>query len=259
MRKFLFFLVFFLSSCGASSVPDRILRIDHTGFTLWIDCKKRGAQFFRYNAQRDTGNFKRHRRFYFDPDVPRECQQWSTKAYHAPKGAPKYDRGHLVPANHLDYDRQAIRESNYITNILPQTATLNRGAWYRTEEIIECRRDRHELQVLGGPVWGNDPSDDYFLKSHGVETPSAFWKVVVDGTSGEVNAWIIPNDRSAKKSRLDSYLVPVATILKVIDEDMDQEAKEDPDTMAILRELMAVQDWPEPEKSWPVPRGCQKE
>ncbi|HIG39559.1 MAG TPA: hypothetical protein EYQ14_03340, partial [Gammaproteobacteria bacterium] len=40
----------------------------------------------------------------------------------------RYDRGHLVPANHLDYSKKAIKQSNYMTNILPQAANMNRGA-----------------------------------------------------------------------------------------------------------------------------------
>jgi DNA/RNA endonuclease G (NUC1) len=52
-----------------------------------------------------------------------------------------YHRGHLVPANHLDGSEETIKASNTMTNILPQTADLNLGAWLQTEEIIECYRD----------------------------------------------------------------------------------------------------------------------
>jgi DNA/RNA endonuclease G (NUC1) len=91
-----------------------IIRLDYEGFSVWLDCSKRGAVKFRYNAQRDQGNFKRHGRFYFDPNVPKRCQQTSTKSYKHP--GQSYDRGHLVPANHLDYSMTAIKQSNYMTN-----------------------------------------------------------------------------------------------------------------------------------------------
>jgi len=39
-------------------------------------------------VQRDNGSFKREDNFFFDPNVPAECQQKSTKAY-----GMKYDRG----------------------------------------------------------------------------------------------------------------------------------------------------------------------
>jgi len=34
----------------------------------------------------------------------------------------------LNEANHLDYSKIAIRQSNFMTNILPQAANMNRGA-----------------------------------------------------------------------------------------------------------------------------------
>ena len=68
-----------------------------------------------------------------------------------------------------------------MANILPQAANMNRGAWYRTEKIIECYRDIDELLVLGGVIWGDNPNDDYFLASHGVATPDAFWKLILRG------------------------------------------------------------------------------
>ena len=86
------------------AVSAEVLRLDYTGgFTLWLDCEKRGAVKFQYNAQRDTGNAPRSSRFYLDPKVPAHCQQTSAGSYQRPPGEkPTFDRGHLVPANHLD-------------------------------------------------------------------------------------------------------------------------------------------------------------
>ena len=127
-----------------------IIKLVYEGFTVWLDCSKRGAIKFRYIAQRDVGSAKRYDKFMLDPKVPTECQQTSTNAYGL-----KYDRGHQVPANHLDASDNAIKQTNYMTNILPQAANMNRGAWYLTEEIVECYRDISELLVMGGVIWGN--------------------------------------------------------------------------------------------------------
>jgi endonuclease G len=51
-----------------------------------------------------------------------------------------------------------------MTNILPQAANMNRGAWLQTEEIVECYRDIDELLIIGGVIWGNNPKDDYFVE-----------------------------------------------------------------------------------------------
>ena len=126
-----------------STLSGKVIRLDYEGFTVWEDCTRRGAVKFQYNAQHDTGSAKRSDNFYLDPSVPSECQQTRASAYGS-----KYDRGHLVPANHLDSSELAIKQTNFMTNILPQTANMNRGAWLLTEEIIECYRDISELWLL---------------------------------------------------------------------------------------------------------------
>ena len=102
--------------------------------------------------------------------------------------------GHQVPANHFDGSQTAISQTNFITNILPQTSSMNQGAWKRTEDIIECLRDKVILEVWGGPIWGDNPADDFFVTTHGVTTPDAFWKVVIRTDNREAIAWIIDND-----------------------------------------------------------------
>jgi endonuclease G len=217
-----------------------ILQLDYEGFTVWLDCARRGAVKFRYNAQHDTGNEKRHGNFFLDPQVPPECQQTSAKAY-----GRKYDRGHLVPANHLDHSASAIKASNTMTNILPQAANTNRGAWLLTEEIVECYRDIDELLVIGGVIWGDNPSDDHFLKSHGVRTPDAFWKVIIRGIGQDERAiaWIVPNSPEATKKNLDKYLVSVEELERATGEKIP---------------VADYAKYNKPAASWLIPRGCNK-
>lgn len=212
-------------------------RLNYEGFTLWMDCDRRGAVKFRYNAQHDTGNFPRVGNFILDTNVPTECQQTSAKAY-----GKNYDRGHLVPANHLDYSKNAIAESNYMTNVLPQAINMNRGAWLETEEIIECYRDNDELLVIGGVIYGNNTKDDYFVKSHGVETPESFWKVIIRG-NGDAIAWNIPNKSTSTRAKLDSFLVSVAQIEKLTGESIPVSAKVKTQKLT---------------KSWAIPKNCDK-
>ncbi len=218
----------------------KIMKLNYEGFTIWLDCNRHGAIKFQYNAQRDSGSAPRNDRFFLDPKVPKECQQKTAKAY-----GHNYDRGHQVPANHLDYSAAAIKASNTMTNILPQAANMNRGAWLLTEEIIECYRDIDELLVIGGVIWGKNPADDYFVQSHGVTTPDAFWKVVVRGIGQDEQAiaWIVPNTQEATKKNLDDYLVSVETIER------------------LTGEKLPVADYAKQDKltqSWMIPKGCNK-
>ena len=144
-----------------TKISNSILKLDYSGFTVWLDCSKRASIKFQYVAQNDTGSFKRYNKFALDPKAPKDCQQFTAEAY-----GRSYDRGHQVPANHMDYSAIAIKQTNYMTNILPQAANMNRGAWLHTEKITECYRDIAELLVIGGVIWGNNEADDYFVKSH---------------------------------------------------------------------------------------------
>ena len=223
-----------------SKVSDNILKLDYSGFTVWLDCTKRAPIKFQYVAQHDTGSFKRYDKFSLDPKVPKECQQYSSKAYGL-----RYDRGHQVPANHMDYSALAIKQTNYMTNILPQAANMNRGAWLQTEKITECYRDIAELLVIGGVIWGNNEVDDYFVQSHGVKTPDAYWKVIIRGTGADERAiaWIVPNSQDATAKRLDQYLVSVEDIEKV------------------TGGKIPVADYAKHEKlnaSWQLPIGCDE-
>ena len=246
---YLLLILLLLSGCSiiqeqpsgqVTSTKTRLLKLDYEGFTLWLDCGKRGAVKFRYNAQRDSGNFKRSSRFYLDPNVPSECQQTSTKGY-----GNGYDRGHLVPANHFDYSASAIKASNTMTNILPHTSNINRGAWELTEEIIECYRDIDELLVIGGVIWGNNPNDDYFIHSHGIKTPDAFWKAIVRGSGHDeqVIAWVVPNSSVATKKHLDQYLVSIDELEAEIHEKISVADYAKHDTLAA---------------SWLIPIGCDR-
>lgn len=144
-----------------------------------------------------------------------------------------------MPANHLDHLQQGIRQSNFMTNVLPQARNMNRGAWLKTEEIIECHRELEELTVIGGVLFGFNPHDDVFLSSHTIETPDYYWKVVAK--RDDVIAWIIPNSNEARRSQLDRYLITVVELESVIQEEID-----------LAESLKTI----EHEESWGNPNNC---
>lgn len=218
---------------------NEIIKLEYTGFTVWLNCDLRGAEYFTYSLSKDTGNFDRRHSFDLDPKVPKRCQQKSANTYK--KTGEMWHRGHQVPANNLDSSKKAIFESNYMTNIMPQTGTMNTGAWYQTEYITECYRDISDITVYGGSVWGKDSSNDHFLRSHGVITPDAFYKIIARHDTGEAIAWIVPNDFKAKKSNLDNYLVNVSDIEKIANIEFPVQPQFKNKALT---------------KSWPIPKGC---
>jgi len=226
MRRLVLVLSVAVLGIFSSTSYGEVLQVDYTGFSVWLDCERRGAVRFRYEIDKDTGNLGRLHSFKLDKDFPARCQQTSNKTYS--HSSQKYDRGHLVPANHLDHSKAGIRESNFMTNVMPQARNMNRGAWLRTEEIIECYRDEEPLLILGGVIYGDDPKDaedDFFVSSHNIETPSSFWKVIV--AESEAIAWIVPNRNDAKRGTLDDYLVTIQELEDELGRTLDQEFDED--------------------------------
>ncbi len=223
----------------ATAASGQVLELRYEGFTVWLDCSKRGAIRFEYMATQDTGSLPRKSSFKLDPNVPAHCQQTSAKTYK--HSGVRYDRGHMVPANHLDHSKTAIAQSNFMTNILPQAANMNRGAWLLTEEVIECYRDVGPLHVIGGVIWGNDPSDDYWIGSHGVATPDAFWKVVIG--KYRVISWVVPNSPDAKRNKLDQYIVSIEELEGLIGESLP------------VPEVMKAG---KADRLWALPAGCNK-
>ncbi|MFC4161408.1 DNA/RNA non-specific endonuclease [Chitinimonas lacunae] len=243
MRRLLLGLALSLASFAASAQnSDHLVTLDYDGFSLTFDCENRTAVRFEYLADFDVGYLPRPSKFTLDPQLPAGCQQqWSTASYASVHSG--YDRGHLVPANHMDHSNLLGKRANYMTNIVPQVASFNRGIWEKTEEITECYRDLNPVRVYGGLVYG-DERNDFFRHSHGVPTPEYFWKVLVtrdDADELQVIGWFIPNKE--RLNPLDSYIMSVAEIEELIGDQIDIDYR--------LKHV-------KPHTSWSVPRGCDR-
>jgi len=222
-------------------------------FTVRVDCAHRGAYRFEYHAQADCGKLERRSGFSLDPKVSKDCQQRNGQAYPTTEGV-SFDRGHLVPANHMDSDKTAIYESNYMTNILPQAANMNRGAWLKSEEIIECLRVEESLYVLGGAVYDkNYDRYDWFKESHLVDNPSYFWKIIksqdLHPETGNLLALWMPNSEDAVRAKINDYVVSIAELEQHL-KDYDQEQSFDVSTA--VKKI-------KPTEAWAVPSGCDKQ
>lgn len=184
-----------------------LLRRDYTAFTCWLSCEERAAIMCFYIGYKDTGSAARPTSFTIDKAVDRNCQQFTTNPY-----SNGYDRqaniscfffkvfflielitnvsrGHMVSANHMDQSDITIKESMLITNIMPQTATLNEQGYLAVENIFECYRDIIDLNSIVGIIMGDDTSNDGFVISHGVRTPDFYWRII-EKKDGDVIAWI---------------------------------------------------------------------
>lgn len=113
--------------------------------------------------------------------------------------------------------KPAALETNHMTNLLPQISSFIRtGAWRETEKLVECYRDEPmaPLQILAGPIYGDDQSTDIYSISHGLhQTPDYYWKVVYSPGMEQYDAWIMPNLKSATKDKWRSYRRSIDAII----------------------------------------------
>jgi endonuclease G len=106
-----------------------------------------------------------------------------------------YDRGHLAPSADFRWSPTALSESYYYSNMSPQVADFNRGAWAELEDAIRAyiyRNPQRALYVVTLPLL----TDDLPVIQRGVNQvsiPQYFYKVVLDKEAGEGIAFKMPN------------------------------------------------------------------
>lgn len=176
-------------------------------YTIVINCAKRGADLVMFLVGPDTGNAEQTNSFHFDPEVPRDCQQTSTDGYSGNIDGAPYHRGHYLAFNTRDTNDALARETNVMTNIAPMTRSLNVGVYYETELLTECYRELDTLNVFTGPIWGTSFLNDFFVETHGTETPDYIWKLIWSPKATAYIAWIFPNTHDVSEKPLAHYQV----------------------------------------------------
>lgn len=124
-----------------------------------------------------------------------------------------YDRGHMAPAYAIsrNYGKQALYETFYLTNIIPQAPKVNREQWRELEQFIanDLSAKYGMVLVFAGPVITEDMPK---LKNK-VSVPPAMWMVLLvkegDGTYTAAG-FLIPQHPKVKDFK--RYLVPIDQI-----------------------------------------------
>lgn len=200
---------------------DNVVFIDYDFYQLNYNCDKGGFDNFMYTTVPDANiDLSRHSPFYYDKQVTELCKYDSerskkaqnTKTYKSPsRKNPQYDRGHGTHQNIWDHDKSLMKTTNYMSNIVPQEKNQNRkGLWRHSEKLTECYRDLGTVKVVGGNIWGNDSSNDYFLNSHGVVTPDFLFKIML--INNKPYSFIVPNNPEATSENHSKYMTSINDI-----------------------------------------------
>jgi len=91
-----------------------------------------------------------------------------------------YDRGHMAASADFKWNKKALSESYFYSNIIPQNSSLNQNAWNKLEmQVREWVIDNSELIVVTGPIL-KDNLAKLQQGSHKVSIPEYVYKIVLD-------------------------------------------------------------------------------
>ncbi len=157
------------------AVPDHQIR----AFQYYTLCYRKSYEQAEWSAYclRDfmlQKNVKRTNDFRPDPQIEGGS---ATLADYKKSG---YDRGHLTPAGDMVFDKEAMSETFYMSNMCPQAAAFNRGIWKDLEDQVrEWVRLYGAAYVVSGPVLSKPASEYSFIGESKVAVPELFYKVIL--------------------------------------------------------------------------------
>lgn len=157
-----------------------------------LDAKNAEWAMYRIDSQ-SVADERAPRRsgFIQDPELGR---QTASDADYRGSG---FDRGHLIPAEDMDFDPKAMDESFYLSNVSPQDPSFNRGIWKKLEgDLRDWALEKGDLLVITGPVLPAQLPVDAPKIAGDILVPSAFYKVIVDLKARKSIAFLLANEKS---------------------------------------------------------------
>ena len=152
-------------------VPQQI--VAYPGFTVNFNAEHHVPNYVVWELTADEckGSEPRLKNFFEDKNV-----EGCPTLYDYRKSG--YTRGHMAPAADMKWSAEAMRASNYLTNICPQAASMNSGAWSTLEENCRAWAMRDSaIVIIAGPVL-TDRMPLHIGKNR-VAVPERFFKVVL--------------------------------------------------------------------------------
>jgi endonuclease G, mitochondrial len=162
---------------------------------------------YRLTRHKDEGVDKRQSKFITDTRT-------SAMIVHEHYNRSGYDRGHMAPNHAIGAlcDDEAQKETFLMTNISPQSKSLNQRWWERLErvEFNHFTRIFDKVWVIAGPVFADHPIN---LPNGPVQLPSEFYKVFLAEKAGQWHVLAFLVDQGVEgKEPLSQYRVSMADV-----------------------------------------------
>ncbi|XP_043833099.1 nuclease EXOG, mitochondrial [Dromiciops gliroides] len=199
----------------------------YTNHALSYDQAKRGPRWvIEHISKRKTqGNAdRRHCKFCPDPSVP--------PAFSADNDdylGSGWSRGHMAPAGNNKFSTEAMQETFYLSNIVPQNFDNNAGYWNRMEMYCRELTERFEdVWVVSGPLTLPQTGEDgkkrvtyEVIGKDNVAVPSHLYKVILARRSPSspeplvLAAFVVPNDAIGFRPQLIEFQVSLHDLEKM--------------------------------------------
>lgn len=106
-----------------------------------------------------------------------------------------YDRGHLSPAADFAFDKTAMSETFYMTNMSPQTGSFNRGIWKDLESTVRNWAKKFgRVYVVSGPILEKNAGGYKSIGTNNVSVPEYYYKVILAPLYEDENDKNTPDD-----------------------------------------------------------------
>ncbi len=124
-----------------------------------------------------------------------------------------FDRGHMVPADDMEFTDAALQETFYTSNITPQAPGFNRGIWKEVENQVRAwAKEGRKMVIIAGTVFTNGEVR-HFMGKDSVGIPDGFYKIVYDYKHNEMVAFLFMfNDGSHNDDTIEDYVIPVSEL-----------------------------------------------
>ncbi len=153
----------------AGRAADNFL-LEHEQYSMSYNRSKGGPNWVAWHSDASNLGEVERGKFAPDPDLPPDSQIRPTDY----KGS-GFDRGHVCPSGDRTATREANNQTFYMSNMLPQTASLNQHVWADLENYLRDQiRDGNEVYEIAGGAGSAGT-----IAGGKVNIPQICWKVAI--------------------------------------------------------------------------------
>ena len=163
------------------SSSNNAILISRPQYVISWDVQNRSPEWVSWLLSKQTmGNASRTTSFHVDHELDRILREQNLRSVSpAEYRGSCLDRGHQVPSADRTASQQDNEATFFMSNVIPQSAYLNRQTWVSLERFTRRRVLRHSERAIiyTGSIYANDP--ETIGPGHDIFVPTKNFKIIV--------------------------------------------------------------------------------